>query len=321
MLKRLTLLLATTLLAVTFSISAQPVASVHFLIPGGAGGGWDLTARGTGDVLLKAGLAEKVSYQNLSGGGGGKAIAHLVETADRQEDTLMVNSTPIVLRSLAGVFPQSFRDLTPVAATISDFGALVVAANSPYHSWPEVVTAFKKNPRAIKVAGGSARGSMDHLVAAAAFKGHGQDPREVRYIAYDAGGKALASLLSGETQLLSTGFSEVVQLAASGQVRILAITSPTRVAVAPDIPTLNEFGNRFVFANWRGFFAAPGVDSAKVDEWVAMLKAMYATKEWQQVRDRNGWIDSFKAKGEFEQFLYAQEDEMRALMKELGFLQ
>ena len=321
MLKRLTLLLATTLLAVTFSISAQPVASVHFLIPGGAGGGWDLTARGTGDVLLKAGLAEKVSYQNLSGGGGGKAIAHLVETADRQEDTLMVNSTPIVLRSLAGVFPQSFRDLTPVAATISDFGALVVAANSPYHSWTEVVTAFKKNPRAIKVAGGSARGSMDHLVAAAAFKGHGQDPREVRYIAYDAGGKALASLLSGETQLLSTGFSEVVQLAASGQVRILAITSPTRVAVAPDIPTLNEFGNRFVFANWRGFFAAPGVDSAKVDEWVAMLKAMYATKEWQQVRDRNGWIDSFKAKGEFEQFLYAQEDEMRALMKELGFLQ
>ena len=321
MLKRLTLLLATTLLAVTFSISAQPVASVHFLIPGGAGGGWDLTARGTGDVLLKAGLAEKVSYQNLSGGGGGKAIAHLVETADRQEDTLMVNSTPIVLRSLAGVFPQSFRDLTPVAATISDFGALVVAANSPYHSWPEVVTAFKKNPRAIKVAGGSARGSMDHLVAAAAFKGHGQDPREVRYIAYDAGGKALASLLSGETQLLSTGFSEVVQLAASGQVRILAITSPTRVAVAPDIPTLNEFGNRFVFANWRGFFAAPGVDSAKVDEWVAMLKAMYATKEWHQVRDRNGWIDSFKAKGEFEQFLYAQEDEMRALMKELGFLQ
>ena len=263
MLKRLTFLLATMLLAASFAVSAQPVASVHFLIPGGAGGGWDMTARGTGDVILKAGLAEKVSYQNLSGGGGGKAIAHLVETAERQEDTLMVNSTPIVLRSLAGVFPQSFRDLTPVAATISDFGAFVVAQDSPYRSWNDVVKAFKKNPRSIKVSGGSARGSMDHLVAAAAFKGHDQDPREVRYIAYDAGGKALASLLSGETQLLSTGFSEVVQLAKSGQVRILAITAPTRVAVAPDIPTLNEFGNRFVFANWRGFFAAPGTDNAK----------------------------------------------------------
>ncbi|WP_425357194.1 tripartite tricarboxylate transporter substrate binding protein [Vibrio tritonius] len=320
MLKRLTLLLVTMLTTVSFSISAQPVASVHFLIPGGAGGGWDMTARGTGDVLLNAGLAEKVSFQNLSGGGGGKAIAHLVETAERQENTLMVNSTPIVLRSLAGVFPQSFRDLTPVAATISDFGAFVVAADSPYRTWNDVVKAFKKNSRSIKVSGGSARGSMDHLVAAAAFKGHGQDPREVRYIAYDAGGKALAALLSGETQLLSTGFSEVVQLAKSGQVRILAITAPNRVAVAPNIPTLSEFGNQFVFANWRGFFAAPGADSGQVDAWVDMLKAMYATQEWQQVRDRNGWIDSFKAKKDFEQFLYSQEDEMRALMQDLGFL-
>ena len=70
-----------------------------------------MTARGTGDVLLKSNLIEQASYQNLSGGGGGKAIAHLIETANRQTDTLMVNSTPIVIRSLSGIFPQSFRDV------------------------------------------------------------------------------------------------------------------------------------------------------------------------------------------------------------------
>ena len=79
---------------------AADIEKIHFLIPGGAGGGWDGTARGTGEALTKAGLVGQASYENMSGGGGGKAIAHIIETASRQSGTLMVNSTPIVLRSL-----------------------------------------------------------------------------------------------------------------------------------------------------------------------------------------------------------------------------
>ena len=91
----------------TAAQAAPAMDSIHFLIPGGAGGGWDGTARGTGEALTKSGLVGKASYQNLSGGGGGKAIAHLIETAEQQKGTLMVNSTPIVVRSLTGVFPHS----------------------------------------------------------------------------------------------------------------------------------------------------------------------------------------------------------------------
>lgn len=66
------------------SIADPQMESIHFLIPGGAGGaggGWDGTARGTGEALTKSGLVGKASYQNMPGGGGGKAIAHLIETA------------------------------------------------------------------------------------------------------------------------------------------------------------------------------------------------------------------------------------------------
>ena len=64
---------------------------VHFLIPGGAGGGWDMTARAVGESLSRSGIIETASYENLSGGGGSRAIAHLIETAPRQTNTLMVN--------------------------------------------------------------------------------------------------------------------------------------------------------------------------------------------------------------------------------------
>lgn len=310
----------TTCLTAGASFQVQALESVHFLIPGGAGGGWDGTARGTGEALSKSGLVDSISYENMSGGGGGKAIAHLIETAGQNKDTLMVNSTPIVIRSLSKVFPQSFRDLTPVAATIGDFGAFVVKKDSKYTSFTEIVAEYKENPRSIKIAGGSARGSMDHLVAAMAFKAAGGDARQVRYVAYDAGGKAMAGLLSGETQLLSTGFSEALALAEAGEVRILVMTGSERNEAAPEVPTLKELGYDATFVNWRGFFAAPGISDANKAEFVSTLEKMYDTPEWETVRSRNGWTEIFKPDAEFVSFLEDQEKEVGSLMRELGFL-
>ena len=292
--------------------AATEVDKIHFLIPGGAGGGWDGTARGTGEALTKSGLVGQASYENMSGGGGGKAIAHIIETAERQSGTLMVNSTPIVLRSLRGRFPQSFRDLTPIAAVIGDYGAFVVRADSPLQSWDDVVAAFKENPRKVKVAGGSVKGGMDHLVTAMAFRAAGAETTKVRYIAYDAGGKAMAGLLSGETTMLSTGLGEALEQAKAGQVRILCITAPEPVAGA--VPC----GSGITFVNWRGFFGAPGLDAATADAMAATLGKMYDTPEWEAVRARNGWVNIYKPRAEFVAFLEQQEEEMKALLNGLG---
>ncbi|MGH1542228.1 MAG: tripartite tricarboxylate transporter substrate binding protein [Arenicella sp.] len=308
-------------LAILSPLNAQAaVDEIHFLIPGGAGGGWDGTARGTGEALSKAGIVKTVSYQNMSGGGGGKAIAHLIETADQQQNTLMVNSTPIVVRSLTKVFPQSFRDLTPIAATIADYGAFIVRNDSKYTDWSQIVEDFKKDSRSVKVAGGSAKGSLDHLIAAAAFKNSGLNAQDVRYVAYDAGGKAMAGLLSGETALLSTGLGEALEMSKAGQIRILAITAAERVSDAPDVPTLKEMGNNTVFANWRGFFASPSVSKDQASEFADAINAMYKTEQWEAVRKRNGWVNNYKPLGDFTVFLEEQEQVIGDLMRELGFL-
>ncbi|UWQ27927.1 tripartite tricarboxylate transporter substrate binding protein [Leisingera sp. M527] len=306
--------------APAFAAEEPVLDSIHFLIPGGAGGGWDGTARGTGEALTKAGLVGNASYENMSGGGGGKAIGYLIENSESNHGTLMVNSTPIVIRSLTGVFPHNFRDLTLVAGTIGDYAALVVGKDSPIDSMEDLLAAFDADPRATAIGGGSVPGGMDHLVAAMVMEAAGKDPLDVKYIPYDAGGKAMAALLSGEIAALSTGFSEAVDLAAAGEIKIIGVTSEERVAAAPDAMTMKEQGIGTTFVNWRGFFGAPGLPADKVAMYQAALSKMYDTPEWEDVRGRNGWVNIHNSGDAFKTFLEEQEQVIGDLMKKLGFL-
>ena len=298
----------------------QVLDSVHFLIPGGAGGGWDGTARGTGEALTEAGLVGTASYENMSGGGGGKAIGYLIENADSNHGTLMVNSTPIVIRSLTGVFPHNFRDLTLVSGTIGDYAAVVVGKDSPINSMEDLLAAYDADPSATAIGGGSVPGGMDHLVAAMVMEAAGKDALGVKYIPYDAGGKAMAALLSGEIAALSTGFSEAVDLANAGEVKIIGVTADERVDAAPDAMTMKEQGIDPTFVNWRGFFAAPGLPDDKLAMYQDAIAKMYDTPECEAVRARNGWVNIHNSGDDFLTFLEAQEKVIGDLMKKLGFL-
>ena len=312
---------ATLLLLLTCgTVTAADLEKIHFLIPGGAGGGWDGTARGTGEALTKSGIIDKASYENMSGGGGGKAIGFLIENANSNHDTLMVNSTPIVIRSLVGRFPYNFRDLTMIAGTIGDYAAFVVHKDSPINSFKDLVAAYQANPRKVAIGGGSVPGGMDHLVAALAMQAAGQDPTRVKYIPYDAGGKAMAALLSGEIKALSTGFSEAVGMANAGEVKVIGVTSAERVDAFKSAPTLKEQGYDAEFVNWRGFFAAPGLPADKADAFRSALAKMYNTPEWEAVRARNGWVNIHNPGNKFVSFLENQEKVIKDLMTKLGFL-
>lgn len=316
-----TLVLGAAIASASLSVNASEMDSIHFLIPGGAGGGWDGTARGTGEALSKSGLVGTTSFENMSGGGGGKALGYLIENGDSQQGTLMVSSTPIIIRSLTKVFPQNFRDLTPIASIIGDYAVFAVRADSEIKTFADMVERFKADPKGLTVAGGSAPGSMDHLVPVMALQKAGvENPQQLNYIAFDAGGQALAGLLSGEVDVLSTGLSETVDLANSGEIRIIAHTGNKRVNALPDAPTLIEQGVNAEFVNWRGFFGAPGMSAELQQQYITTLEKMLETPEWEEVRARNGWTNIYNSGADFTAFLEAQEKEIGELMKSLGFL-
>ncbi len=316
-------LLAVTVLMLLISPANATEAympETHFLIPAGPGGGWDGTARGFGDAMRRSGIVEDVSFENLSGGGGGRAIARFIKTAKTQQNTLLISSTPMVVRSLQKIFPQSFRDLVPVASVIADYSAFVVATDSEIRDFSDAANLFKKNPRLLKVAGGSVRGSTDHFVFARAIELAGGNPRRVVYIPYDGGGKAMAGVLSGETQVLSTGMSEAISMSRAGKVRIIAITAPERLPEVPEIPTLKEQGHNLVFANWRGFFAVKGLPEETYIRMQNTITAVVQSEEFEQVRARNGWSRFHQSGDDFYRFLEQQESEIGTLMRNLGFL-
>ena len=306
--KLVSVLFSAILLFSATATNSIAMDKIHFVIGGGAGGGWDGTARGTGEALTKSGMLKSASFENMSGGGGGKALAFMINT--QPKNTILVQSTPLVLRSITrhegyvtGSGVLSYKDVTPIAGVIGDYGAIAVAKNSPYKNFKDVVDAYKKNPSSIKMAGGSVRGSMDHLIGALAFQAAGANPNDVAYIPYDAGGKALAGLLSGETQIISTGLGEL--MGARDQVRIIGITAPSRVADAPDAPTLKEQGYDVQFVNWRGFFGPPNMSNKDKKALSTMLGKVMKTPEWEAVRKRNAWVNIYNSDKDFVKFLDA----------------
>ncbi len=130
----------------------------------------------------------------------------------------------------------------------------------------------------------------------------------------------MAGLLTGETQVLSTGLSEAIEMHKAGAIRILAVSAPERLVDTPDIPTLAEQGIDMTFANWRGFFAAPGHSQSHYDNMAITIKEVIDTPEFEIVRARNGWARLHIQGDAFFDYLVSQEVEIGALMRELGFL-
>ena len=296
---------------------------LHIVVPAAPGGGLDGVAREVGRTLRTLGLAEQVSFENVSGGGGGRAMAHFLDTADRFDAPLLVNSTPLLVRSLQGVFPYGVSDLTPVAALVADPGVFVVRRDDPLADWSALLAKLRADPRSVVFGGGSVRGSLDHIVLALALETAGIGARQVRYLPYDGGGKAMLALLGGEVDVLSTGLGETVAFLGpdGGQARALAVTSADRVAASATTPTLIELGFDVAFANWRGLFAPPNLGADALERHLNTLRTMQRSPQWQAVMAKRGWQPLGVDGAAFTAFLDEQEQVLAAILQRLGFAQ
>ncbi|WP_020409378.1 tripartite tricarboxylate transporter substrate binding protein [Hahella ganghwensis] len=314
----LVLVLSLLLLVFCSFTKSATVETLHLLIPAGEGGGWDTTAREVGQALTKEGLVSRVYYENYIGAGGGRALMDLVHNPDRHLNTLMVQSTPLLLRHLTKTIEFGYRDVRPISIMIAEYQALVVLAESEFQSATALVEAIRQHPIRYPVIGGSAYGSLDHISFAMIAQAGNLPIEKIRYVASDGGGEALERLEKGFGVALISGIGEVIQAYRRGNVRILGITSPKRLPELPEVRTLSEQGLKVHFANWRGFFANADLPDAKVYQFKKVLADLNGTDYWQQILKKHIWSEFFLQGDELMNFLQAQEKDMREALNSLN---
>ncbi|RZI51046.1 tripartite tricarboxylate transporter substrate binding protein [Aeribacillus pallidus] len=299
-----------------------PTKPIMFVAPSGAGGGWDLTARAITKILDETNLVKQTMTVENKPGGGGTVFMAEYATQDKNNDyKLFVNSPPIIINNLKaeGNSPYGYQDTTPLAQLTKDFGAIVVRADSKFQSMSQLLDAIKQNPKSVTVAGGSAPGSMDHLVAILPIYKSGIDPKIVKYVSYDGGGEAIAALLGGNTDVIATDASSVGEYVKAGKVRVLAVSAPERLdGVLKDVPTLKELGIDAEFTIWRGVFGPKQMSDDAKKFWENTFKKLSEHEKWKEELTKQGWEPEYKGSKEFTQFLQEQEQLISDMLKSLG---
>jgi putative tricarboxylic transport membrane protein len=302
--------------------SDYPKKSIAVVAPSGAGGGWDLTARSLTKVLGETKLVDQtMTVENKPGGGGAVYLAEYATQHKKDDYKLYVNSPPILINNLKkeGNSPYGYKNTTPLAQLTKDFGAIVVKEDSKYNSLKELMEAVKKDPKSVTAAGGSAPGSMDHLVAVLPAYKSGVDPKSVKYVSYDGGGEAIAALLGGNADYIATDASAVGEFLKAGKVKVLGVSATERLkGDLADVPTFKEEGIDADFTIWRGIFGPKEMSDSAKDFWTKTLKDLDDSKEWQAELERNGWESEFKDGEEFTSFLEEQEKQVEDLLKSLS---
>lgn len=299
-----------------------PKGAMEFIAPAGAGGGWDLTIRTTAKTLQDAKLVNvPMPITNKAGGGGGVALSYL-QTKDGADNVISVYSPPLLLINLNGSTEYGYKNTTPLAGLIADYGAFVVSKDSKYTSIDQVIADLKKDPKSIKIGGNSSVGSMDHIQFLIIAKAAGiENLKDIDYVSFQDGG-ATAQILGGHVDLLSTGLGDVEGLIESGDLRVLAHTGEKRVGTGAiaEIPTCEEQGIDATFVNWRGLFGPPNMPDYAVKYWEETLGKMVQTPEWTAVCDKNGWDQTYMGHDEFVQFLDKTNEEYKVILKDIGML-
>lgn len=296
-----------------------PDKPIEIVAPSGAGGGWDTFARAIAKVAADEKLvSQPIQVINKAGGSGSVALAWMMSSKKGDAYELIVYSPPLIINGINGTSKYTYKDITPLAKMITDYNVILVKADSPYKTLKDLLDAAKKDPTKVSIGGGSAPGGMDHLAYAKIAKAAGIGVKDIKYVSYQGGGEALASLMGGHLTAVSTGIGESLAQIEARTVRALAVTSDKRLTGAlADVPTVKEAGYDVTYQIWRGVFGPAEMPDYAKKYWQDTLTKMSKTEGWKNVLKNYQWNDALDTSG-FIKFLEDESKSYEQLLTELG---
>ena len=266
--------LTAAFLAVAFtfapSLLAQPYPNkpVRVLVGYTTGGAADAGLRPLAKVLEPL-LGQPIVIEYKPGAAGAVAMEYLAKAPADGYTLYYADNGPLTIAPhMYKVTYDSFKSFTHLGHVCGGGSMLVVHPSTPFMSVADVVAAARREPN--KWSYGTSGVGGPHHLSGEYFKS--VTGAKLLHIPYKGGGPAMTDLMGGQVPMLFSSLGPAVGAVKSGKIRALAVTSLTRAAAFPDVPTMDELGLKgFDSTAWYGLLGPAGLPAEVVTRWTQAL--------------------------------------------------
>ncbi|MDM0112135.1 tripartite tricarboxylate transporter substrate binding protein [Variovorax sp. J22R133] len=258
--KKLLSALAFGLTALAANAQTWPEKTVTLVVPFPPGGSTDQVARAVGPKLT-AKFKQSFLVDNKAGATGTIGATFVKRAAPDGYTFLVTSLGPLVIvpHLVKGLQYDALKDFDLITVAVQSPNVLVVPVNSPHKTVADVIAYEKANPGKMSF-GSAGNGSSDHLTAELFWQ---QTGTSGVHVPYKGGAPVHTDLMGSQLDASFQNINSVVQYIKGGKMRALAVTSPKRSPVLPDVPTLAEAGVKNVeVASWQAIVAPKGLPPA-----------------------------------------------------------
>jgi tripartite-type tricarboxylate transporter receptor subunit TctC len=309
-------LLAALLCAATSVFAQYPQRPVQLIVPWGAGGGTDATARIIATLLEKE-LKQPFNVVNRTGGSG--VVGHdAIAKATPDGYTIGLITVEITMMHWQGLTTLKHTDYTPIGLVNADPAGITVRADSPYKSTKDLLAAIKANPGKMK-ASSTGQGGIWHLAIAGLLKEQGIDPNALPWVPSNGAAPGMQDLVAGGVDVVPCSLPEARAMIDAGKARPLAIMDAKPSSLYPKIPTLKqELGSDWQIAAWRVIAAPKGIPADAQKTLTTALKKVYDSKDYKEFMASRGFGVIWADPAEAAKFMAKSDADLGAAMKAAG---
>ena len=292
-----------------------PDKAVRILVPAPAGSSLDVLARTIGEKL-KDKFGATVIVENKPAAGGTVATAEVAKAAPDGHTLLLGFNGPLATGPLVQKVPYDVqKDLAPVVITSSQPNVLAVNAALPVKSVADLVAWSKANPGKLNYAS-VGNGSSSHLNAELLKSMSGID---AVHVPFNGSPPAVLATVQGETQMMFAVMQPLQAQVQAGKLRAIAVTTPKRFPLLPDIPAIAESGYpRFEALAWNGLVAPAGTPRPVIDKINAEVNAILKLPDVTQKMNAAGFDLIGGTPEDFAKLIAAESARWTPVVKRLG---
>jgi tripartite-type tricarboxylate transporter receptor subunit TctC len=293
-----------------------PSRPITFVVPWGAGGGTDTTARYFAAQLEKE-LGQPVNVVNRTGGGGVVGHSAIAQAAPDGYTVGMI-TVEISMMHWQGLTDLTPASYTPLALVNADPAGFTVKADSQFKSVKEVLDYAKANPGKLK-ASGTAQGGIWHLALAGLLNDAKVPQTAIPWVPSNGAAPAMQDLVAGGVDIVTCSLPEARPLIDAGKAKPLAVMDSKPTPLYPKVPTMKEAaGSGWTVSAWRGIAAPKGLPKDVETKLITAIKKIWDSKEFKDFAESKGYGTQWAAGPDFAAFMAKGDADMGTVMKAAG---